>query len=279
MESERLPYVSTLAAVQEVNRCPGGKHTIGRIAQRLNIGPHSRVLEIGSNTGFTTFELTKLTGCRVSGIDIDPHVVAEAQRAAVTLGQEIADRVDFRVGSAASLPFDDDAFDAVICGGANTFIADRQAAFGEYQRVLRRYGFLSITNLYYHSEPPIDLQDRLADVLGFRVPPFGLKDWLQELMYAAWEFYDLSTSELTARPEWVVDAYVDSLQIDPPGEPTETNLSRQWRHAMHTFNDNHRYLSFLELTLRQDTTMEQPELFLAPGKFDPFIERAFVSRV
>jgi hypothetical protein len=72
--------------------------------------------------------------------------------------------------------------------------------FAEYRRVLRTYGFVSITNLYYRTPPDPALLDDLRDVLGFDVPPHSLTDWLAVLVPWERELYDhLSFMELTLR--------------------------------------------------------------------------------
>jgi tRNA (mo5U34)-methyltransferase len=64
------------------------------------IAPHidadltgARVLDIGCNAGFYSFELAK-RGARVDAIDVDAHYLAQARWAARRLG--LADRVEFR---------------------------------------------------------------------------------------------------------------------------------------------------------------------------------------
>lgn len=274
-----LPYVDLLAFVGETNRCPGGKHTINRIARRLGIDRHTRVLEIGSNTGFTSFELVKTTGCATVGVDVNEAAVAEATRQAAELRGGLAERVEFHVADASDLPFADGSFDVVVCGGANTFVQRREQAFAEYRRVLRPYGFVSITNLYYRTPPAPALLDDLRDVLGFDVPPHSLTDWLTVLVPDGWELYDLSTTDLMARSREVVDDYIDQICAQrltdlPPAEAHR--ITEQWRHTMHVFNRNHEHLSFMELTLRHDDVPEQAELFLASGRFDPFFARDFL---
>ncbi|MGP3683423.1 class I SAM-dependent methyltransferase [Streptomyces sp. IBSNAI002] len=279
-----LSYVDLLSLIGETNRCPGGKQTIRRIAARLGIGPHTRVLEIGSNTGFTSLELAKITGCTAVGIDVNPAAVAEAERNRLDLPWETAERVSFSVGDASDIPQPDAAFDVVVCGGANTFVQNREAALREYRRVLRPYGYVSVTNLFYRTPPGRELLDDLADVLGFEVPANGLEDWLKVLAPPEYEIYSLETSDLTERPAWVVDAYVDELcapeRLAMLDEEARARVRQAWHRVCSVFNRNHAHLGFMELTLRkrQENDQEQPELFLMPGTWDPYYENAFVGQ-
>lgn len=278
-----LPYVDLLSLIGETNRCPGGKQTIRRIANRLGIGPHTKVLEIGSNTGFTSLELAKITGCTASGIDVIPAAVAEAERTRLRLPKEIADRVSFTVGDACQIPHPDASFDVVVCGGANTFVQDREAALREYQRVLRPYGFVSVTNLFYRTPPSQALLDDLESILGFAVPPYGLEDWLKVLAPPEFEIYSVQAHDLTDRPEWVVEAYVDDLcspeRLPDMDEEMRARVRKDWLRVCSVFNRNHSHLGFMELTLRkrQHDDEEQPELYLVPGSWDPYYEKAVVG--
>ncbi|MEU4583285.1 class I SAM-dependent methyltransferase [Kitasatospora aureofaciens] len=281
--SDPIPYVDLLSLVGETNRCPGGKRTIRRIASRLGIGPGTRVLEIGSNTGFTSLELAKITGCTAVGIDVSPAAVAEAERKRVSLPSWIADRVSFSVGDACDIKHDDASFDVIVCGGANTFVQDREAALREYLRVLRPYGFVSVTNLYYRKAPDQQLLDDLREVLGFEIPPYGLRDWLKVLAPAEWEIYDLQTTDLVDRPASVVEAYSAALcsaeRLPDLDEVTRLQVKEQWQHVTSVFNRNHAHLGFMELTLRRNMPgdEEQPELFLMPGTWDHYFEQGFVA--
>jgi len=66
---------------------------------------------------------------------------------------------------------------SVVCGGATRSLM-KAAAISEYRRVLRPYGFLSITNLFYRSERLRNC-GQARDVLGFDMPTVWLTDWIR----------------------------------------------------------------------------------------------------
>jgi demethylmenaquinone methyltransferase/2-methoxy-6-polyprenyl-1,4-benzoquinol methylase len=78
----------------------------------LREGPH-RVLDLGSGTGDLAIEIAWLGGkaVAVTGLDFSLPMLARARRKASLAG--VADRVDFILGEADSLPFPDACFDAV----------------------------------------------------------------------------------------------------------------------------------------------------------------------
>lgn len=69
-----------------------------------------RVLDIGCNAGFYSFELAR-RGARVTALDIDPHYLAQASWAAREYG--LQDRIEFRQGSVYQLAKSCDEFDLV----------------------------------------------------------------------------------------------------------------------------------------------------------------------
>jgi tRNA (mo5U34)-methyltransferase len=69
-----------------------------------------RVLDIGCNAGFYSFELAR-RGAAVTAIDIDPHYLKQARWAARIYG--LQDRVDFRQGSVYELAGAREEYDLV----------------------------------------------------------------------------------------------------------------------------------------------------------------------
>jgi len=95
-----------------------------------------RTLEVGVGTGLNL----PLYGrdLELSGIDLNPGMLAMARRRATESGRNI----DLREGNAEMLPFPDASFDTVVCTLAVCSVADRGSAIGEMYRVLRPGGLL-----------------------------------------------------------------------------------------------------------------------------------------
>lgn len=285
-EVAEMQYTDLVALMRETNRPPGGKRAVAELARLIALRSDHGVLEIGSTTGFTSLELAKLTGCRVDGIDVSEKSVAEAERRRALEPATIRDRVSFAVGDATAIDAADGTYDVVVCGGANSFIdeARRPKALAEYRRVLKPYGFLSITNLFYAVEPPLDLVKRVSATIGTSLRPRGLEDWLEIYVDSSWELFELRTWRMTSRSDSVLRQYIDSLFAQPHlaalAPDTLDALHARWTSAMEVFNENHRYLGTLMLVLRAEQVdlPEQPELFLLEESYDRFFERAIVGR-
>ena len=106
-------------------------------------GARERMLDCPGGAG----RLTPLLLDRADSVtvaDISPAMVQQAREALVPA--VAAGRVAFAVGSAAALPFADDAFDTVVCHRLLHHVQDageRHAIFSELGRVARRRVVLS----------------------------------------------------------------------------------------------------------------------------------------
>lgn len=272
-----MSYVDLLSYIEEVNRCPGGKRSINNILTKAILPDNAQILEIGSNTGFTSIEIAKMKNCKVVGIDVNPQAVEKSNYLLSKEPQFIQDRVSFQVGDAADLQFEDNQFDLVVTGGANTFIPehDREKALSEYRRVLKPYGLLSVTHLFYHKAVPQEVLTNLKEVLGFEVKPWTKYYWLDLLLKSGLELYSFDETEMQARPAEVLELFTSNLIDGSPAledfdAATKESFKKRWFEIMNVFNENHRYLSFMTVLLRNQFVEEQQELFLEKGTIDPW---------
>jgi cyclopropane fatty-acyl-phospholipid synthase-like methyltransferase len=114
-------------------------------SDRLNIGPGSHVLEVGSGSGGPAVYLATMRGCRVTGIDLNQHGVANAQKLAAARG--VADRVSFQMCDAtASLPFHTATFDAIVSNDAMCHLPNRGGVLREWHRLVRPGGRILYTD-------------------------------------------------------------------------------------------------------------------------------------
>lgn len=280
----RLDYVDFIALIQETNRCPGGLPSLRRQAIASGIDSSTDVLEIGSNTGFTSLELVKMTRCRIVGIDTNVAAVAEARRRRALLPSDLRERVRFEVGDARRIGLASGSVDVIVCGGANTFVEGREKAFAEYARVLRPLGRVTVTNFFYRRAPSASLQQRLRETIGIDIPAWDERQWLQSILNGSpWDVVAFERHRVVPRRQVVVDAYVNAM-IDRPAlvalrADTREAVRERWRGLCALFNENAAHLGFFELVLRRPLPgcEEQPALFLSPGEYDRWFEHGIVS--
>lgn len=115
------------------------------IADLLRLGSDLHLLDIACGSGGPSLALAERTGCRVTGLDLEPAGIAHAEVQARARG--LAGRAAFRaLDCGGRLPFDDGAFDAVLCVDSIVHLPDRFGTLREWARLLRPGGRLLFTD-------------------------------------------------------------------------------------------------------------------------------------
>jgi ubiquinone/menaquinone biosynthesis C-methylase UbiE len=145
------------ATIQEHNQRPaavwsaGGAHydeisrgiadAIDHCVLRLNPRPGERILDLSTGTGWTSRVVAR-RGATVTGVDIAADLLESARVRAVAEGLPI----DYELGDAESLPFEDGAFDAVVSTFGVMFASRPEAAAAELARVCRKGARIALTS-------------------------------------------------------------------------------------------------------------------------------------
>jgi SAM-dependent methyltransferase len=116
-----------------------------RFTARLELGASKRLLDVGCGSGGPLLHVARRAGCEVVGVDVHADAVENGERIAREWGLEA--RASFVQADADdSLPFEDGAFDAILCIDAINHIADRPRALADWARLLRNGGRLLFTD-------------------------------------------------------------------------------------------------------------------------------------
>jgi demethylmenaquinone methyltransferase / 2-methoxy-6-polyprenyl-1,4-benzoquinol methylase len=103
------------------------------LVSHVPAGPDAHVVDVACGTGLVTRELVRRWGCRVTGVDQSPEMLAGARaRIGAASG-----RVELLEGRAEQLPFADAAFDGLTCTYLLRYVEDVPATLTELARVLR----------------------------------------------------------------------------------------------------------------------------------------------
>jgi ubiquinone/menaquinone biosynthesis C-methylase UbiE len=110
-----------------------------QLVESAGVGPGQDVLDVGCGTGNATIPAAKLAA-RVTGLDSSPGLIEVAREQ----GADAMVEVDWIVGDAQDLPFEDDSFDRVISIFGHMFAPDHEASARELKRVCRPGGRIAI---------------------------------------------------------------------------------------------------------------------------------------
>ena len=154
----------------------------GWVFDRLDLGPRSRVLELGCGPGHLwSSNMRRIPdGWSVTLTDMSPGMLKEAEdNLAGSAG-----RFSFEVVDAQSIPYGDSGFDTVIANHMLYHVPDRPAAFSEIHRVLTAGGRLFATTLGRgHLRKLYELVEGVAPGAwsGIDSDSFGLENGTEQL--------------------------------------------------------------------------------------------------
>lgn len=194
------------------------------IVARLEPGPGVRWLDVATGTGEVALRAAR-AGADVSGIDI-ARAMIDAARA-----KDAGGSIDFEVGDAQALPYEDASFDAVSSVFGVIFAPDHRATAGELARVGR--GRLGLTT--WRPNPGLgELFERFeVDPPEGREPfRWGREEYLDELLGAA---YDLTIE----RGTWFIEGASGEevwkfwSRSAPPFKAMVAQMNDETREAFH----------------------------------------------
>ena len=139
-----------------------------------DVGPRTRVLDIGCGRGAQTLVLAESSPSRIVAVDNHPQFIDALRHKAHELG--IADRLEARVADMRRLDFADGAFDLIWCEGA-IYIMGVEAALRDWRRLLRRNGHVALTEVCWRSptHPPHAQRSGTGSTRPSATPPRSWK--------------------------------------------------------------------------------------------------------
>jgi ubiquinone/menaquinone biosynthesis C-methylase UbiE len=167
---------------------------------------NSNILDIGCGSGRTTFPLNQM-GYKITGVDITPAMVEIAKKVA----QAKRANINFLIGDATNLDFEDNYFDGAIFAN-NGWVQipgkeNRQKALEEIRRVLKPGShFILTAHQRYYSGSYLFLWIKqwikfyILKPLGFKIEELEFGDWFFERNYLdngqkRWQFIHFTSQK------------------------------------------------------------------------------------
>ncbi len=267
-DEDNLSYSDAVALLRERNRPSGGIRTVHEVAKSCFISPLTRVLEIGSNTGFTSVNLSLLTGCNVTGVDLNSDAIAAATEYARNMG--VSARTHFIAADATELPFKTETFDVTWASNVTSFIESKKLAIMEYVRVLKRLGFLVMVPIYYKRQPPAEIVQAIERAIKTPLTVRTKDDWIKlckdassnagvalEIVFNEdYEYLDQS-----ARLDSFCVSQFNKPHVRDFPEYVQQALLSQYPAFIKTFNENLKFCGFSILIMQSRPYADEEELF------------------
>ena len=259
---EKMNYNELIALVKETNRPPGGSRSIYYILDRLFISKESKILEIGTSTGFTALEIARLTKSEVKAIDINETSLGEAKERAK---KENLENIIFMKADARVLPFEDGCFDLVFCGNLLSIIDKKEKAFEELKRVTKKSGFIAAIPMYYVKKPSQGLARKVSEAIGINITVTDKDYWLSFLKNPHFEIYFVKDFIFEDIKEEKVKEFVKNIlsreHLKQLSKEAMEVLKRKYEEHMLLFRENLSHMGYLVIILKKKNESEDPELF------------------
>jgi len=142
---------------------PGGYGATDQLLEQLKITKDSSIIDIACGKGTSASYIAERYGCRVTAIDVSPELIEEAKHLARK--RSISGRVDFIVGDAMNLPFEDNSFDGAVSQAMLVLVDDKVKTIKEAARVTKKGGTAGWLELSWRTEPSEEFLDHVSNVL------------------------------------------------------------------------------------------------------------------
>ena len=252
-EIEKMDFSTLVAVVREPNMCSGGRETIRTAIKEGNIGGAVNILEVGSNTGYSSIEFAiTLPNSKVTGIDINPLSVAFATDKAKSYHIK---NVEFLCSDATNLPFEDNAFDVLFVSNVTSFIPDKEAALKEYVRVLKPQGLLIAAPISYNALPPYHIVKNVENAIGTSLTVADSAQWTNYFEKNGLSLYFSKSYEYVRSTDQDITEYVEMVMAQDHLKyyslEIQKELSKRLQYFYSLFDENLSYAGFDILIYRK----------------------------
>ena len=261
---KNMSYNEIIGLVRETNRTPGGLNTIRIVSEKLMLNSNSKILDIGTSTGHSSLEFSRLLNCEVIGIDINPLSLETARN---RLKRFELNKAEFILDDATKMKFNDKTFDVVFAGNVTSLVSNRDAALKEYWRVLKPSGYLVAVPMYYLETPSEELVNNVRKDIQVNISILYKKDWKKFFVRDEDEIFEEIDFKFDKCTDKEIDDFCEKIlsreHLKELQQETFKVLKECYYNYMHLFNENNSHMGFTIFMLRkkEEDIFNDPELY------------------
>ena len=165
------------------------------------------VVDLGSGAGNDCFVARQLTGesGRVIGVDFSPSMIAKARENVQKLGFT---NIEFIRGDIEELPLPDQTADVVVSNCVLNLVPDKQKAFGETYRILKKGGHFSISDVIIEGSLPADIRESAEMYAGCVSGAIKLEAYLSIVRESGFKNLTLQKKREIVLPDSILEEYL-----------------------------------------------------------------------
>jgi ubiquinone/menaquinone biosynthesis C-methylase UbiE len=170
------------------------------------------VVDLGSGAGNDVFVARAIVGeeGKVIGIDFTDEMIIKANFYNDKLGYK---NVEFKLGDIEALPLDDNFADVIISNCVLNLVPNKQKAFSEIYRVLKKGGHFCVSDIVINGEIPAELKKSAEMYAGCVAGAIQKDEYLKIIKVTGFSNVQIRKTKTIELPEKILKKYLNDIQI------------------------------------------------------------------
>ncbi len=202
---------------------PGGLDSTRRFLELVELGPASRVLDVGCGIGGSAFYMARSFGCRVDGIDLSTEMIRVARERVKEEGLEAI--VQFFEGDCLTFPYSHSDYNLIYSRDVFLHIVDKRSVFATLRKIMALEGHLLFTDYLRGPGIPSEEFRDYVEQHGYSLEDL---DSYRELLIEA-GFEVLRAEDLSAMFVEVLERELAGLPHSDLDPPNILYLKERWK--------------------------------------------------
>jgi len=177
------------------------------------IKPGHTVLDLGSGAGNDCFVARSLVGetGKVIGLDFTEEMISKARENNNKLGFQ---NVEFILGDIENMPISDNSIDVVISNCVLNLVPDKDKAFSEIFRVMKKGGHLSISDVVLEGILPEKLLEEAVMYAGCVSGALQMIDYIAIIENSGFTSVEIKKQKKIDLPEELLSQFLSTMEIE-----------------------------------------------------------------